>query len=144
MYNYGKIGIILSVFLMYFAWGKVQQGKVINWLAQRVLINLGLENHKASSVENIDLKILGKCCNFPNIGMPHKNSHKTCVINSIKLSTKTCILYTAFRQLESNTKLRISVELSGQKNTGKIFTNFRCFYIIFSVLKKARMGQWMR
>ena len=52
-----------------------------------------------------------------------------------------CILYTAFHQLESNTKLRISVEPSGQKNTGKIFTNFRCFYIIFSVLKKARMGR---
>ena len=87
-------------------------------------------------MENIDLKILGKCCNFPHTVRPIKQSQNLCY------STKTCILYTAFHQLESNTKLRISVELSGQKNTGKIFTNFRCFYIIFSVLKKARMGQW--
>ena len=44
--------------------------------------------------------------------------------------------------LESNTrKLRIGAELSDHKNTVKIFTNFGRFFIIFSVLKKARMGQ---
>ena len=74
---------------------------------------------------------------FPQYCAPHKNSPKTCVIDSIKLSTKTCILYTAFHQLESNTKLRIDAELSDYKNTVKIFTNFSHFFNIFSVLKKA-------
>ena len=51
------------------------------------------------------------------------------------------ILYTFFYSLESNAKLRINAELSDHKNTVKIFTNLGRFFIIFSVLKKARMGQ---
>ena len=57
------------------------------------------------------------------------------------VSIKTRILYTFFYSLESNAKLRINAELSDHKNTVKIFTNFGRFFIIFSVLKKARMGQ---
>ena len=51
------------------------------------------------------------------------------------------ILYTFLYSPESNTKLRIDAELSDHKNTVKIFTNFSHFFNIFSVLKKARMGQ---
>ena len=57
------------------------------------------------------------------------------------MSIKTRILYTFFYSLGSNAKLRINAELSDHKNTVKIFTNFGRFFIIFSVLKKARMGQ---
>ena len=51
------------------------------------------------------------------------------------------ILYTFLYSPESNTKLRIDAELSDHKNTVKIFTNFSHFFVIFLVLKKARMGQ---
>ena len=49
-------------FWMYFAWEKVQYFE-----AYRILTNFGLENHKASFVGNICIKILGECCNFANI-----------------------------------------------------------------------------
>ena len=52
-----------------------------------------------------------------------------------------CVLYTLFYSLESKTKLKIGAELSDHKNTVKLFTNFGHFFIIFSTLKNARMGQ---
>ena len=68
--------------------------------------------------------------------MPHQDIYNTCVLNSIKLSAKTCIFYTFLYRLESKTKLRIGSKPSGQKNTVKIFTNLGHFFIIFSMLKK--------
>ena len=49
--------------------------------------------------------------------MPHQDIYNTCVLNSIKLSAKTCIFYTFLYRLESKTKLRIGSKPSGQKNT---------------------------